>query len=104
MKRLLLMFTVAAVFAAMMMVSAVSGFASPASDACAAQGGQYVQNGSQKQCVLPPQPSNPGNPQSGQAAQPFTTNTTTTQTGAGGGGGEKHSSSSTTTNPAGHPV
>ena len=78
---------------------------SPAEAECDAAGGMYEGTGGQKTCVLPPEPTNPGNPVSGNANEPFTTNTTTQQTGAGGGGGEQQGpDTSTTTNPGGHVV
>src|SRR5215212_2490026 len=69
--------------------------ASPAAEQCAALGGTYTKTGpGQFTCVYA---TNPGSPQSDNAAKPFKTNNT--QTGQGGGGGEKRSS--TTTNPGG---
>ena len=87
-------------------LAAPAAFAvSPAEAECDAAGGTYEGQGGQKTCVLPPEPTNPGNPQSGNANEPFTTNTTTQQTGAGGGGGEQQGpDTSTTTNPGGHVV
>jgi hypothetical protein len=99
--RKLTMLAVAALF---VVALAVPAFAvSPAEAECTAAGGTYSGTGGQKTCVLPPEPTNPGNPQSDTAAQPFTTNTTTQQTGAGGGGGEKQGpDTSTTQNRGGH--
>src|SRR5215203_5729405 len=95
------MFVATALLALAMAVPAFA--ASPAEEECLAAGGTYDGQGGQKTCVLPPEPTNPGNPQSGNANEPFTTNTTTQQTGAGGGGGEQQGpDTSTTTNPGGH--
>ena len=104
MKRIMMMVALAAFLVAALSVSALSAFASPASDACADQGGKYVKDGSQATCVLPPEDFTKGNPQSDNAAEPFTKETTNTQTGAGGGGGEKRDSTSTTKNRGGHTV
>ena len=76
---------------------------SPAEQECIDAGGTYSGTGGQKTCVLPPEPTNPGSPNSDNYAEPFTTNTTTQQTGAGGGGGEKQGpDTSTTQNRGGH--
>src|SRR5215212_10559350 len=76
---------------------------SPAQAECDLAGVTYSGTGGQKTCVLPPEPTNPGNPNSDNYAEPFTTNTTTQQTGAGGGGGEKQGpDTSTTQNRGGH--
>ena len=97
----LTMFVATALLALAMAVPAYA--VSPAEAECDAAGGTYSGTGGQKTCVLPPEPTNPGNPQSDTAAEPFTTNTTTQQTGAGGGGGEKQGpDTSTTQNRGGH--
>jgi hypothetical protein len=96
--------TIFAATALLALAMAVPAFAaSPAEEECDLAGGTYEGQGGQKTCVLPPEPTNPGNPQSGNASEPFTTNTTTQQTGAGGGGGEQQGpDTSTTTNRGGH--
>jgi len=67
-------------------------FASPASDACDEQGGTFTKTGpGEFTCVLPPEDTNPGNPQSDNAAKPKHEQTSDTQTGQGGGGGEEQS-------------
>jgi hypothetical protein len=102
-KRITVLMVAALLALTMAFAMAAPAFAaSPAEAECAA-GGTYEGQGGQKTCVLPPEPTNPGNPQSGNANEPFTTNTTTQQTGAGGGGGEQQGpDTSTTTNPGGH--
>jgi len=64
---------------------------SPAEQACTDAGGFYDKTGSQATCILPPEDTNPGNPQSTSFATPKHEQTTKTQTGAGGGGGEARS-------------
>jgi hypothetical protein len=66
--------------------------ASPAEEQCDLLGGTYTGTGNPKTCVLPPEDTNPGNPQSDNAATPKHEQTTNTQTGAGGGGGEDRDS------------
>jgi len=94
MKRIILMLTVAAMLVVAMTVSAApAAFASPASDACDAQQGTYTKTGpGQFTCVLPPEDTNPGNPQSDNFATPKHEQKSNTQTGSGGGGGEERSS------------
>jgi hypothetical protein len=72
--------------------SAPAFAASPAEEACLAAGGTYTGTGNPKTCVLPPEDTNPGNPQSDNFATPKHEQTTNTQTGAGGGGGEDRDS------------
>jgi hypothetical protein len=85
---------VAAALLALALAAPAVFAASPAAEQCAALGGTYTKTGpGQFTCVYA---TNPGNPQSDNAAKPFKTNNT--QTGQGGGG-EKRSSS---TNPGGH--
>ena len=92
MKRMMMMVALAAFLVAALSVSALSAFASPASDACDAQGGTYTKTGpGQFTCVLPPVDTNPGNPQSDNFATPKHEQTSKTQTGQGGGGGEARS-------------
>jgi hypothetical protein len=96
--------TIFAATALLALSMAVPAFAaSPAQEECDAKNGTYEGTGGQKTCVLPPEPTNPGNPKSDNANEPFVTNTTTQQTGAGGGGGEKQGpDTSTTQNRGGH--
>ena len=65
---------------------------SPAEQACNDAGGIYDKSGSQATCILPPEDTNPGNPQSDNFATPKHEQTTNVQTGAGGGGGEARDS------------
>ena len=103
-KRITVLMVAALLALTMAFAMAAPAFAaSPAEEECLAAGGTYEGQGGQKTCVLPPEPTNPGNPQSGNANEPFTTNTTTQQTGAGGGGGEAQGpDTSTTQNGGGH--
>jgi hypothetical protein len=74
-------------------LAAPAVFASPDSEECAAAGGTYTKTGPGKfTCVLPPVDTNPGNPNSDNAATPKHEQTSNTQTGQGGGGGEEQSS------------
>jgi hypothetical protein len=67
--------------------------ASPAAEACEDQGGTFTRTGpGEFTCVLPPEDTNPGNPQSDNAATPKHEQTSNTQTGQGGGVGEDRSS------------
>ena len=92
-KRISLLITAALMGAMMMVATAAPAFASPASDACQTQGGDYQKTGpGQFTCVLPPQDTNPGNPTSDNAATPKHVQKSDTQTGSGGGGGEASSS------------
>jgi hypothetical protein len=74
-------------------LAAPAVFASPASEACDDVGGQFVKSDSGKwTCIEPPEDTNPGNPQSDNAATPKHEQNSNTQTGQGGGGGEDRSS------------
>ena len=103
-KRITMLMTAALLALTMAFAMAAPSFAaSPAEEECNALQGTYEGTGGQKTCVLPPEDTNPGNPQSTNANEPFTTNTTTQQTGAGGGGGEAQGpDTSTTQNGGGH--
>src|SRR5215212_11424019 len=99
MKRIILMLTVAALMVAAMTVTAAGAFASPASDACAAQNdpangttANYVKTGpGTYECqITTTTASNPGSPTRDNAATPKHTQDTsgTKQNGQGGGSGE----------------
>ena len=74
-------------------VAAPAAFAaSPAAEACAEAEGDFVRTGpGEYTCILPPEDTNPGNPQSDNFATPKHEQTSKTQTGQGGGGGEARS-------------
>ena len=81
-----------------LMVSALAApvafAASPAQEACEdpSVGGTFTKTGpGEFTCVLPPEDTNPGNPQSDSFATPKHEQTSKTQTGQGGGGVEAQS-------------
>jgi hypothetical protein len=65
----------------------VASAASPAERACVEAGGTYTFSKGDATCTFTEE-TNPGSPQSGNAATPFTETDTETQPGQGGGGGE----------------
>jgi hypothetical protein len=71
-------------FAAM---AGVASAASPAERDCVAAGGIYSFSKGDATCIVTEE-TNPGKPQSGNAATPFTETDTATQPGQGGGQGE----------------
>ena len=93
MKRIMMMLALAALTVVALSLSAFPSFAaSPAEEACEDADGRFVKTGpGQFTCILPVVETNPGNPQSENAATPKKEQTSKTQTGQGGGGGEARS-------------
>ena len=80
----------ATIMSALAMTLAAPGLAfaaPPAQEACEAAGGTYTFVRGDATCVITEE-TNPGNPQSGNANEPFEETDITEQPGQGGGGGE----------------
>ena len=106
-KRIGLLIATALLTAAVVVVMAAPGFASPQSDECEAAGGTFSNPpGPGSSCIIT-EDVTPGKPKSPKAAKPFTETQTQTQPGQGGGSGnvdQRETKQGPTTNRGGNTV